>query len=167
MSMKRIVMALAGLAVFAMGAISQPGPGERWKSIHDELGLSDQQEEQIEKLRSDHQKTMIDQRGRIATARVELRDLLRAEALDRPAIDKKMQEIANLEVKAHSARLDHWAAVNKILTPEQQKLWKKTLTDRGRRGMGPGMRRERPMRGDCCMPMEDEPGMQRRERIHR
>lgn len=73
------------------------------------------------------------------TARVELRQLLKADAPDKSAIEKKMSDIADLTVQLHMIKINSWFAVNKLLTPDQQKTWKKVLEN------APAMRRHRMM----------------------
>lgn len=148
---------------------AQPGQGMQM-SMHqqmmDELKLTDQQKKDVDKIHSDAQKEQIDRFSEIAKARVELRDLLKADNPSQPAIEKKLNDISTLQNQARSKRLSVWFSINKLLTPEQQKVWKKTLEHHGQMGMAGrmgtmrrmGMMRggdmHRPMRG-MKMEMED------------
>ena len=104
------------------------------------LRLTDGQEKDFMKLRFDIQKKQTEARAKVQTAQIELRELFTADNPDRPAIEKKIKEIADLKTKLQLNRIDHWFAVNKILKPEQKKIWKKHI------GKGPGIgMRDRPM----------------------
>ena len=109
--------------------------------IFDMLKLTDDQEKDLMKLRFDMQKKQTDARAKVQTAQIELKELFTADNPDRAAIEKKTKEIADLKTKLQLNRLDHWFAVNKILKPEQQKIWKKHIgKDRGMGMKDRGMR---------------------------
>ena len=92
-----------------------------------QLKLNDQQKKQVEQIRFEMQKQMVGVRAKMQTARLEMRQLLNADSPDKAAIEKKMSEVAQIGVQIHSLRLNNWFEVNKILTPEQQKVWKGVL----------------------------------------
>ena len=91
------------------------------------LKLNDQQKKQVEQMWFDMQKQMVGVRARRQTAMLELRQLLSAENPDKAAIEKKMNEGAQIGVQAATMRLNQWFEVNKILTADQQKVWKGML----------------------------------------
>ncbi|MGH2569310.1 MAG: Spy/CpxP family protein refolding chaperone [Bacteroidota bacterium] len=102
----------------------------------DRLNLSDDQRNQIEKLRTDFQKQQIPQRGKVETAQIELRELLRAENPDKAAIEKKINELAQLRAQLSVARVNQMFAVRNVLTPEQQKMIRDGMRERFREGFG-------------------------------
>jgi Spy/CpxP family protein refolding chaperone len=102
--------------------------------IFHKLNLTEDQEKDFIKLRFEMQKKQIDARAKVQTAQIELKELFTDDIPDRAAIEKQIKEIADLKTKLHLNRLDHWFAVNKILKPEQQKIWKKHLDKN--RGLG-------------------------------
>jgi Spy/CpxP family protein refolding chaperone len=158
-SMKRILaFMLASMLLLGTGsALAQPPTDEdmpqapRAKPLIGRLNLNDQQKKQVEQLRFDMQKQLIGVRGKLQTARLELRELLSADNPDKAAIEKKMNEIAQIRVQKESVRLDHWFQVNKLLTPEQEKVWKEVLKHpfraKARAWMGQRMRDGRGPRG--------------------
>jgi Spy/CpxP family protein refolding chaperone len=93
--------------------------------IFHKLNLTEDQEKDFMKLRFEMQKKQTDASAKVQTAQIELKELFSADIPDRAAIEKQIKEIADLKTRLHLNRLDHWFAVNKILTPEQQKIWKK------------------------------------------
>jgi len=120
-----------------------------------ELKLTDQQQEQFEKVTFDTQKKMIELRAKAATVKLELRRLLDAETIDKSSIEKKMNEIAAAEVSIRMNRINGWWEKNKTLTPEQQKIWKKVLHQRPEQMMQK-MKMHREMRGQMDSPMDQE-----------
>jgi uncharacterized membrane protein len=91
------------------------------------LKLTDQQKKQIEQMRFDMQKQLIGVRAKMQTARVDLRELLAADNPDKAAIEAKMGEISQIALQVHSIRLNQWFEVNKLLNPDQQKIWRGLL----------------------------------------
>ena len=93
----------------------------------EELKLTDSQKEQFDKTRYETQKRQIDLRAKIATARLDLQKLMAADSPDKSSIEKKFTEIASLQTSLRMNHLNAWFENNKVLTPEQQKIWKKVL----------------------------------------
>ncbi len=100
------------------------GPGFQ---MMERLKLTDEQKKEMEKMRFDMAKQAIDRQAKIKTARVEILQLFRADNPDKAAIEKKINEVSQLQTQGKIAHLNHWFAVNKMLTPEQQKIWKDIL----------------------------------------
>ena len=69
----------------------------------------------------------IDLRAKIAHARLDYGQLTSANSPDEDAIAGKIDEISKLQLQLKKNLLDTWFAVDKILTPDQQKIWKKVL----------------------------------------
>jgi Spy/CpxP family protein refolding chaperone len=128
--MKMISAVAAGILSMNF-AIAQPesGMGGRM-GLMDDLSLTDQQKKQVEQIHDEAMRQGIDRKAEIAKARMDLRQLVRAEKPDQSAIEKKMKEIETLRSAALSHRLNAWFSVNKLLNVEQQKVWKKTLERR-------------------------------------
>ncbi len=154
--MKNITV-IALLLLVPTIAMTQPGPG-RGERMHrtDELKLTEQQQKQIDQIRDEAMRRGIDQRAEISKLRLDLRQLAKADNPDQAAMEKKIKEITGLRSSAESRRLNTWFSINKILTPEQQKIWKdvlgRHLEGGGRMGMrgrmqrdGQGFMRERGM----------------------
>jgi len=132
----KLVAALFVTTFLAVQATAQEGPqGRGPRAMMQRLNLTDDQQKQFDALASDFRKDMVDQRAEIAKARLDLADLLKAENLDRGKIAKQLESVSGLEAAAKVKALDHWFAVNKILTPEQQKVWKHGLARVAERGM--------------------------------
>jgi nickel and cobalt resistance protein CnrR len=157
-------LALLMAAMIAVPLFAQPGPpadkpkghragrgecvcredGERMPmhgKMMEALNLTDQQKGQMEKLRTELEKKQVAVQGKIAVLRVDLKELFQAENPDRSAIEKKMKEVSDLQHQLKINGLDHLFAVKGILTPDQQKIWKKHLLEMGEERMGMGMER--------------------------
>ena len=132
---------LAALLLSAQAAAQNRPQREMPGRMMEQLNLTDDQQKQFDALASAFRKDMVDRRAEIAKARLELLDLLKAESPNQAQITDQLVKVGNLESTAKSGALGHWFAVNKILTPEQQKLWKKGLMRMARQGMAERMRR--------------------------
>jgi len=133
--MKRLLLALACMATLATAQPRQEmmdddtapmGRGHRME----QLKLTDDQEKQVDKLRSDMQKDQIALHSKIKTLRVDLREQFGADKPERGKIESLISEIGKLQTDAKLRHHAFWFDVNKLLTADQQKLWKE------HRGMG-------------------------------
>jgi Spy/CpxP family protein refolding chaperone len=127
-TMKRLtVMMAAVLMLLNTQVYSQPDDAKQVHKFMGKLNLTDEQKKDVEKIHFDAEKQTIAQKAKVETARVELQQVLKADAPDKSAIEKKINEIASLKVQMHMIKVNSWFAVNKLLNPEQQKTWKKVL----------------------------------------
>jgi Spy/CpxP family protein refolding chaperone len=133
---------------------AMPGDGAR---LLRQLNLTDQQRKDIDNLRFDLQKKSIDQQAKLKTERLEVAQLFKADNPDQSAIQKEIGAISQLQAQRRILFVDHWFAVNKLLTPDQQKVWKKISA---RMLM---QHRARAIRGRAARFM-GRPGMQQRMR---
>jgi len=88
------------------------------------LDLTSDQQKQFDKLRADMQKMRIDTHAKIQSARIDLRELFRDDKPDQGKIESKLNEIGKLQTNLKLAHTGFWFDVNKMLKPEQQKIWK-------------------------------------------
>jgi Spy/CpxP family protein refolding chaperone len=126
------------------------------KSLIERLNLTDDQKKQMEKMHFENQKKMVAVDAKIKTAGIELRELLSADKLDKVATEKKLTELSKYRVEKQMNHINNWSAVNEILTPEQQKIWKEALKRpmQGRQGMPGGPMQGRPMMRQRMMERE-------------
>jgi Spy/CpxP family protein refolding chaperone len=126
--MKRLAVLMAA-AVMVLGTqlYSQPNEAKQIQKLMGKLNLTDEQKKDVEKIHFDAEKQTIAQKAKVETARVELQQLLKADAPEKSAIEKKISEMADLKVQMHMIKINSWFAINKLLTPDQQKTWKKVL----------------------------------------
>ncbi len=129
------------------------GHARMQERMFDKLKLTDEQRDQIRTLGVANEKAQTELFAKIRNARIDMRELFHAATLDRSAIEKQMNVVSDLEHKAQMNRLDHLFAVYKVLTPEQQKLWREHM---GRMWGMDGMRRGMPHRGGPGIGMLDD-----------
>jgi len=149
--MKRFtVLMVAAFVIFSAQLFSQP---EEMRAIHrfmGKLNLTEEQKKDAEKIGVDVAKQSVAQKAKLATAQIELQQLFKADNPEKAAIEKKLNEIANISVQSRMIKIDSWFAINKILTPEQQKTWKRVLEN------APAIARQRMMKrmGERPMPFQ-------------
>jgi Spy/CpxP family protein refolding chaperone len=156
--MKPIVAAALAALLFTQPALAQPAPagagqgrgarGDGARAVMAKLNLNDVQQEKIEKLRTEMQRKNIETQSKIRLARVDMRELMRAENPSRSAIEKKIRAVSDLELELKITRLDHMLAVREVLTPEQRKTWKDGMRDARWENRGRGGRRWPPPGAD-------------------
>jgi Spy/CpxP family protein refolding chaperone len=155
-----LLMASLASAQPEAGTIPEHESMRLHQKLPDRLGLSDQQKDQMRKLRLGLQKDMTQLHAKIRIERLDLQELFTAEKLDRGAIEKKVSAISDLQHSVKMKMLDHMFAVNALLTPEQQKIWKEHMGRFDARPMGPmhrgGSRRQ--MFGEGMPGMDQQPG---------
>jgi len=156
--MKRFFLSLTTVAacalLFAAHANAQPhqrmmqreqAPAMRMR-LADALGLTDEQKDQIHQIFLDARKKNIDTDAKQKLARIDLGELMMAEAPDQKKIDAKIAEVSQLHATKMSSHIASVLAVQKLLTPEQRKKAKELrLFERfGHRGFGGGFMHEGP-----------------------
>lgn len=124
--MKKMIVLFSLLTVTFI-AVSQPQGAFQRQRAASKLNLTDAQQEQFQKISFDVQKKQIELKAKVETARLELRRLMAFDNLDKTAIEKKMNEVSSAQTALQMNRINGWIEKNKVLTPEQQKLWKKEL----------------------------------------
>ena len=126
-------------ALFTLGysnAIAQGGPPEEpprkgnfRKEMKEKLNLSADQEKQFKDIHFKFAKDRIQARATMQTKRLEVKQLLDADKPDRAGLEKKFNEIADLEVQQKLLGFDQAMEMKKVLTPEQQKIFKELKED--------------------------------------
>ncbi len=108
----------------------------RRPDIFAKLKLTDEQKTQLKDLKFETMKKEIDLRSKLALSKLELGRLVSAEDPDKDAIQKRIAEIAANKTALALNKLNGWFDANKILTPEQQKIWRVELRTRVMDHMG-------------------------------
>lgn len=126
--MKSTLVAMALFIVsFASANPNTPPDGPQRFRVMEDLKLTDAQKDQFEKISYDTEKKQIELRSKLESAQLDLRRLLDADAPDKSAIEKKINEIASAQTAVKMNHFNGWFEKNKVLTPEQQKIWKKAM----------------------------------------
>ena len=86
----------------------------------DELGLSAAQVQDLERLRTEFERTAIRRDADIRVAETELRALLRAEAVDMAAVEAKVREVERMRAELRLSRIRTLEQGKAQLTAEQR-----------------------------------------------
>jgi Spy/CpxP family protein refolding chaperone len=142
---------MAGMAMAQpRGGMMRRAEGEQMrKPMFEELGLTDQQKEQIRQVILGTRKKNIDVEAKQKLARIELHELMAADTPDQNKINAKISELSKLHENLMRNRIESHLAVQKVLTPEQRKKAKELRPLMRERhggfrhfqGGGPGMMR--------------------------
>jgi len=104
-----------------------PGAGIGWMGRIEELNLSDEQIEKIDKIRTDMEKDIIMIGAELKKEEIELREELRKDEINEKVVKDKVKKINELRGKIFErmtmARIEGW----KILTAEQKKTARKFI----------------------------------------
>ncbi|HUJ41184.1 MAG TPA: periplasmic heavy metal sensor [Candidatus Acidoferrales bacterium] len=99
----------------------------------EKLGLTAEQTAKIKQESFDFQKARIRDRADVELRRVELENLMHADAPDRAAIDKKLDDLSAARLVATKAEVHYHLAMREVLTPEQRQRLRDMFGERGRR----------------------------------
>lgn len=149
-----LVAILVGTMAFAQDAPppppGPPGPGMRmrtgtprmmgswWKNsdIAQQLNLTDQQKQQLEKTFTDYKLQLIDQRAAVEREETKLQPLMDADQIDKAKVSSQLDSLIAARMKLEKTSAMMHVAMREILTPEQ---WKQLQSMHMRhRGMGQG-----------------------------
>jgi len=141
--LRTAIVTLAVALILPVSGFSQadpPGPpagfGGRMKMFQElkkKLDITSDQEKQIKSIRQNGMREQIKLRADLQILRLDARQIAESEKPDRVALEKKLREIGELQVKQKLMMFDQMTEMQKILTPEQLKKWKEIRPE-----MGPG-----------------------------
>jgi len=148
-----LVLAAGTASAQPPAGMTPPAAGERMRKQppFEQLGLTDQQKEQIRHNFLETRKKNIDVEAKKKVAGIELHELMSADAPDQNKINAKITELSKLNETLLRNRTESALTFQKILTPEQRKKMK---------AFGPLMREH--FRGSHHHFDDDGPGMMRR-----
>ena len=95
----------------------RPGTGREMQQTR--LNLTDEQQEQLTALRTEHYKAVTPLRNKMAELRARERTLLSEENVDMKAVNQNIDEQTAVENSLKKLQVEHRVAVKKILTDEQ------------------------------------------------
>ncbi len=153
---KRLVLTVLLTVMFSLTMSANP---DHHEMMNKKLKLTETQDAQFKKISFDMKKKQIELKAKSATAALELKQLMSADAIDKSAIEKKLSEIASIRVALRMNHINAWSEKNKVLNADQQKIWKKMLQNGPR--MKHGKRGNRMMM-EHRMHDDDQPRMERR-----
>jgi Spy/CpxP family protein refolding chaperone len=131
------------------GGMGMPGPGMRkrsfdgmpggawWKDsrIAQEIGLSDQQTTQIEKIFQDHRLQLVDLHANLEKAEIAMEPMMQADQPNEQQITSQIDKISQARAALEKSNALMLLGIRKVLTADQ---WKKLqTTERERRERAP------------------------------
>lgn len=129
--------------------------------MKNKLNLSEEQETQLEKLRLNHQKDMIDLKSKLEKARLELREVTSKENFSRSDFLSAHKNLAKIREEIQLANANHRMDVFELLNKDQRKIvndfMNSDVRPKWRRGLGCQ---------DCPYSFFDAPRFRERKRIH-
>ncbi len=136
---KNRIMLPTLLLALALPLMGQNGPGKDRRGMGQgkalqELKLSEDQENQMQDLRFDHEKELIQLKADMKTAQLELKRLKQADNPNKKKIHAQIETVSQKRVAIEKARADHQLAIRKVLTQDQYKIFRKNMKLRAGRG---------------------------------
>ncbi len=132
MRTKMLIIAI-GLLMASGAAIAQPAArrGQMWMGHHapflTALKLTDKQKTEVRNVWFNLMQQQIDVRANLEHARLDFHEQASATTPDQNALNADIKKMADLKAQLQQNKLNAWFEVNKLLTPEQQKIWQKVL----------------------------------------
>lgn len=142
-----------GMGGSGMG-MRRPGLGKWWKNpeLAQELGLTDDQISQMEKIFQDHRLKLIDLKAALEKQEALLEPMVEADHPDESQVLAQIDKVAQARAELEKANARMLLGIRRVLTPEQ---WKKLEAER-EMIHHPRMERER-FRGPAAPPAPPTP----------
>lgn len=161
MKVTRAYLSIFFMLSFVLMAYAQPGPGrgegrgwrgnnEGFQGRHMNLpNLTDEQKDQIAKLRTENMKTMLQNRNLLQEKMAKLNTLQTADKPDMKAINTLIDETAALKATMAKAQAAHRQQVRSLLTDEQRVIFDSRPHRGWGEGPGKGFRGKGQGKGNC------------------
>ena len=129
--------------------------GRWWNNprIVERLKLTDEQRKEFDNILLQHRETLIDLRGNVEKAELQMEPLVKADQPDEVKILAQIDKVAQARAELEKANARYLLALRSKLTPEQ---WKQVQDFRENRGMRD--RQDRPWQRNGRMPGDRGPG---------
>ncbi len=169
MSKKIIISAIAALMLISVSFARERGPKDRRMLKHagyrimmaeknllparillkvkDEIGLTGEQIDKIEKMQEVYQETAIKKQADIKVQELKLSSYLKEDKVDRGKMEKMIRSIAKMRTDSQIDNINYLLDVKDVLTPEQVKKVDELKRERMRKRMKSRRSRRAP-RGD-------------------
>ncbi|MCM8774450.1 MAG: Spy/CpxP family protein refolding chaperone [Candidatus Omnitrophica bacterium] len=95
---------------------------KRWEEVISQLNLTPEQKDEISKLREDKLKALRELRDQFRNKRIQLKEELEKESIDKDKIERIVTDIKDLMGKMFDKRVEEIIAIRNILSLEQFRL---------------------------------------------
>ncbi len=102
---------------------AQPNNGRGHQMMKEKLNLTETQEKQIETLRTEHQKNMIDLRSKLEKARIEAKEVIKKDDFTRSEYLATHDRLSKIQNEIHTAAANHRMDVLEVLNKDQRKTF--------------------------------------------
>jgi hypothetical protein len=152
-----VILSIIAISLIAVGLQAQMAP--KMMGMADELKLTDAQKKQMQASMIAEQKDLVQLRAEVAKAKIEMKEIMMSDNIDKAAALKKIDQIASAKAAIAKRSLSGKIDRMNILTPEQRKNCPMPMMGRGKcgpkgccgEGMRGGMREGRgPEKGHGC-----------------
>ena len=142
------------------GGMRRHHMGKWWKNpeVVQQLGLNEQQTQQIEKIFSDHRMALVDLHAALQKAELGLEPLISADQPNEAQVIAQIDRVAAARANLEKSNAQMLLGIRRVLTPEQWKKVHSMHEMRGGPGEGPGMqmRMRHPGPGGPPQPQDEE-----------
>lgn len=151
-----VILAAIAISISAVGLQAQMAP--KMMCMSEELKLTEAQQKQMQASMIAEQKEIIQLKADVAKAKIEMKEIMMADNVDKGAALKKIDQISSAKAAIAKRKLTGKIDRMNILTPEQRKNCPMPMMGKGkcgpkgcceegmREGRGPG---RGPGKGDC------------------
>jgi len=147
---KSAILSLIILALLIGGAFAQQGrmqmkdrpfKGQRFENCPKIPDLTEEQQEQIKKLKTEHMKMVLPLKNQVREKQPQLETVSTGDNVDMNKVNKNIEEIGALKVQMAKKREAHRQEIRKLLTEDQRVFFDSRPRGRGKgNGQGrPGM----------------------------
>lgn len=121
-SLIKAMLAILIAAFLSQLAFSQSGTGWNLKRLESKLNLTDAQKNQIEKLRLDHQKAMVDLKAKLEKAKIESKEVMSKDDFTRSEYLDAHNKMVKLREDIQLAAANHRMDVLELMNKDQRKI---------------------------------------------
>ena len=100
------------------------GKKEFFLCCKEDLNLTDDQVKALKTIKTNFMKEDIQKEADLKIAHMELQDLLQADKVDLPSVEKKIKAVSNMQADKKIAHIKAFEKAKEVLTPEQLKKHK-------------------------------------------
>ncbi|RPI69893.1 MAG: hypothetical protein EHM47_13100 [Ignavibacteriales bacterium] len=102
----------------------------------EKLNLTEEQENKISDLRTNHQKKMTDYKAELEKAKIDMRDIRNSSGVSRNNLISAVEKMNDVKNKMAVERINHHMDVYELLNDEQKEIWREQKPSRDHQGFG-------------------------------
>ena len=119
---KKAMLVVLSIAFLSPLTFSQPGEGWNLKRLESQLNLTDGQKDQVEKLRIEHQKSMVDLKAKLEKTRIELSEVMNKDDFTRSEYLAAHNKMTKFREDIQLAAANHRMDILDLMNKDQRKI---------------------------------------------